>query len=75
MSATVANDTGMDITRAEWSVVPADGMTNGCGGAGRDGETLVLVPAPEDGGREFDVGYLVVAGEGTGRQRTPPPAG
>ncbi len=67
VSATVANDTGMDITHAEWSVVPADGMTNGFAGAqAEDGETLVLVPAPEDGGREFDVGYLVVAGEGDG---------
>ncbi len=65
VSAMVENATGMDITRVEWSVIPADGLTNGFAGLQvADGETLVLVPVPEDGGRRFDAICLVAAGEG-----------
>lgn len=65
VAATVENSTGLPIRRAEWSVVPAAGTTNAFAGIqAEDGQSLVLIPAPEDGGGVFDVMYLVVVGEG-----------
>ncbi|MDY0150386.1 MAG: hypothetical protein RBT03_09920, partial [Kiritimatiellia bacterium] len=65
VAATVENSTGLSIQRAEWSVVPTNGTTNAfIGIQAEDGQRLVLIPAPEDGGGVFDVVYRVVAGEG-----------
>jgi hypothetical protein len=65
VTATVENSTEFEISHAAWTVVPTAGTTNAYAGLqAEDGQSLVLIPAPEDGGGVFDVTYLVVVGEG-----------
>lgn len=62
--ATVLNSTGLDIVGAGWTVAPAGHEHGFAGNIAEDGTTLTVAPAPADGGREFDLTYTAVAGEG-----------
>ena len=65
VEAHVENNTGLEISQAEWTLLAVDGLTNEFAGLQvKDGQLLMLVPAPEDGGRLLDAVYTVVMGEG-----------
>ncbi len=64
VAATVVNSTGLDMAAGGWTIAPAGHANAFAGNVAEDGATLTVAPAPADGGREFDLTYFAVAGEG-----------